>query len=1704
MLNWDTIRKQNEYTQPKTVKAPIVKAPVVQAPKISTMPNYAPGGSFNVPVIQKKAAAPEVDEGAKRESLINRILGNTNKKKDDQVLYSPSVRRIGQPLAQAQREKIKNKTYEDFNDKPTKALAGFIEGVLPVSTDQNYHPAIQANKEDFTDNLAYKGGEMGGIAAQFAMGYLGGGTAAVSGAKSIAPKLITGLENVGSKAVSKLPGIGAEAAERFGKSATESLVKDLAIGLPLNINQAVNKDDLKGTDALKSIGLNTGLDLALGGVLEAVPYILKSGKNIASKAEFDKLDVAEKLEVIKGVDKVTNGADKEKVIQDFKASTDNDLVEFAKQALKDPNSVYKYKMNPVNSKEAADIEKLTGINVSEFNHSIKSNSIKHIDRRHGVNGAADNSMGDLNDIGRMKYVIDNYDDVILLDKNSKEFRNSDNTPAQLVQFKKRINGTYYIVEAVPDSKAKELQIVSAYIKKAEPQVPNVNIPRLNAQDGLAESASNPNLSQLNQNINTEKITNNEAIPPINEGSKVKALDRDNIGTVQSRNPDGSYNVKFVSPEGYEATKTFKADQLEDLTVKPNNPSGDIYTKTLEKDKEYKLSAKGERYQKRQENNFINDVARSMNITKYADRKGLKPIVNEVVERLKKGPISEEETKVLFERMYDQGIVTMDNFYKEYKHIKDYIRNGSIKVSEEDIKNIPDFNQFRKDNLGSMKLSSTEGTSIEQKYREIMDAAPGILPEVNTTSEMLEEMASLAKSINKTEYSLDQYMGPEAGEFKEFAFEEFRKSMDKLGEEARVIQRFAESSTEKAEKSIISIAEAKEIYKNEAMLKRQAEKVVNSTLLTKKDNVQVDRLLKGEITLDELPEGVNAADIKKVYEAKAAAQEAYRPIKEYNDFRKQNLRDTAETLLENSDKWKDKKMGLQFKREMEERNLVDVAGKVEGEALIKQYITPVHNNEAKRNVMLNTYRDNVRALKIQEKEIYDASKLYGTIDSARKNKVSESALVQMYGEKKITAEQLQDVGADVEKIQKAVKAIKGLYDDLIDQANETLIRNGYRPIEYRQDYFPHFEEEVPDTILRKVASKLGFNIIKDELPTDIAGLTYAFKPGKKWFGNALQRKGDSTEFDALKGFDMYVEGISDVIHHTDDIQRLRALENQLRYKYSEDGMKEQIDDILAMDITEADKDDKLSKIYEQSKSQLGNFARHIRAYTDNLAGKKPMGDRMMEEDISRGIYSFTKQMENKVAANMVAVNPASWLTNLIPLTQGAEVKLSSTMKALDATIRSYAKDDHFKEMSDFLINRKGSEQIVKTKTQKISNALASPMKYIDEFTTEILTRAKYYDEIAKGNSSEEAIASADRFAASVVADRSKGGLPLVFESKNPVQKLVTMFQVEVNNQLSYLFKDLPRNTADQGKVVVANALMKYMIGAYLYNDFYEKAIGRRPALDPIGMLNDFSGDLTGYQLPNVIDAGINIANGLLPSVKTDQKKKTQAIGGLATDAVESLPFVGGLIGGGRIPISSALPNVKDTLSAASGLATGEMNNKKAAKTLINEISKPVFYMLPPTGGGQAKKLLDTAITINKAGSYGMDKDGNDLLQFPVDKTAGNAAKSAVFGKYSLPGANDWVENGFKTMGKTVTEGWKDAAEAGIKADQFLYTYREVSKVESDKYVTGEKKGKTIPLSESKNIKAAIDRANKGATNYQLHILYKAFGVPEKVIAPEIIK
>ena len=182
-------------------------------------------------------------------------------------------------------------------------------------------------------------------------------------------------------------------------------------------------------------------------------------------------------------------------IKEYHESVNHDLLAFVEQIknLHDSNIASKlnYQLHFVSSREEADIKVLIGIDVKGFKHNINGGSVNHINTRHGINGLADSSMRFSEDIARMEYVLENYDNITVLQGVSKIWANADQSAAQVIRYEKKINGTYYVVEAVPDSKLKKLQIESAYMsnKKEVPQQVTMDKSHGHTSETLAASTS---------------------------------------------------------------------------------------------------------------------------------------------------------------------------------------------------------------------------------------------------------------------------------------------------------------------------------------------------------------------------------------------------------------------------------------------------------------------------------------------------------------------------------------------------------------------------------------------------------------------------------------------------------------------------------------------------------------------------------------------------------------------------------------------------------------------------------------------------------------------------------------------------------------------------------------------------------------------------------------------------------------------------------------------------------------------------------------------------------------------------------------------------------------------------------------------------------------------------------------------------------------
>ena len=1098
-----------------------------------------------------------------------------------------------------------------------------------------------------------------------------------------------------------------------------------------------------------------------------------------------------------------------------------------------------------------------------------------------------------------------------------------------------------------------------------------------------------------------------------------------------------------------------------------------------------MGEKAAQYVRRLEARMVNELAENLSVPGQAKREVLRPMAEEALRSFfTDGQLDRSKLNDLFETAYKAGVEEDQQYIEQYGDLKKFIRDQKISISETDRQDIADYNLFRKAAMGTLTISK-DGLPVDVAYQQLQEMAPELFPaDITAPSDQLMQIYDVARGIQKVQKTLDEYYGQQAASFKKWQQANFTESIDRLTSGLRVAQRYLDAQNKAKEKLAIpqTAEETKQMWAQLKDARRVVEKAQSKTLLTEADQKIVNRLLRGETSPDYVAGLENGQQILKVYEAKADYDMLALKLKAWNAQRKQGLRDFAEQALTEAEavKWVDKVMGIQYQRETMERNIRDIArkGKVSDEKaneFINKYFWPVHENESKRKNYLVQQQNRIKELKLDRQ--------------VRKgNLVSESYAVQWLGEAEFNRDYLkqhprverrggmtfdewnaaiqefekQNPKLDLGKVRAAVKVFHEVYDKLFQDMNRVRIENGYEPVNYLQGYFPHFQEnEEGGSILQKFARAAGIEGDVSPLPATINGLTANFKPGIRYMANIQNRLGYATAYDALQGFDRYIEVATDVIFHTADIQRLRALATQIRYRASDEGLKQRIDAIMMNPFLNPDEaNEQVTNLTKEGRYGLSNFVDELDEYTNLLAGKKSRLDRGMEKLMGRKFYNVMKKFESRVGANMVAANVGSALTNFIPITQAwSQVSTADVLRGMWDTLKNYKAADGLDAASTFINNRSGYGRLAMSTMDKVSAGAGWMMESIDTFTTGSVVRARYYQNLRRGMSETSAMQEADQFASGVMADRSKGSTPTLYSARNPLVKLFTQFQLEVNNELSWIFKDMAQEERKKGVAALAKAMFKFLIGAWIYNEFYESIVGRRAALDPLDIINDTVGDFTGYQLPNTVQAAV--------SGKWDFTKEKpgtyQAIKNLEGNIISEFPGTQALtilgvdealgldIDSGRIAVTSAIPNLGNIEKAL--LAKNEdMAPAKKAQTIGNELLKPGLYLATPFGGGQIRKAYQGATAAARGGSYSVDNEGRDILQYPVynDNPADRAkswAQALLFGKTATEEAQSWVESGFKSLSAKETaayQGMTDGGEDQRETYAFIQAARKLEK------------------------------------------------------------
>lgn len=681
--------------------------------------------------------------------------------------------------------------------------------------------------------------------------------------------------------------------------------------------------------------------------------------------------------------------------------------------------------------------------------------------------------------------------------------------------------------------------------------------------------------------------------------------------------------------------------------------------------------------------------------------------------------------------------------------------------------------------------------------------------------------------------------------------------------------------------------------------------------------------------------------------------------------------------------------------------------------------------------------------------------------------------------------------DEKKCAAAVKQYRQLFDDYYNAIADFLVSHGDEPIGKIDYYAPHLSTADKVNLLNQAFEALGFNASATRLPAEIAGRTEDFRPNKRWTPFFQSREGTQTEYDIVHGFESYVTYLSDVLFHTDDIQKIRALENYTRLggkndfknslaeaiELSRSGQRDEkldflrelkrVDDFAEPTTAEINKqlDQYIAELFaaEKNNTRYSDLAVWLKNYGDVLAGKQFGGDRGAEHRGGRGILKLGTQLTQAFARANVAGNVSSAVNQIaqLPTILGERSKRSiaqATAEFATGKLRQFQMD------SDFITGKKGVDYISNTFADSFMSGMFKPAEFVDTMMSTIAARAAYLDAIRDGKTHEEAMRAADAYARSIMGDRTKGAKPLMFHSKTPVMQMVNMFQIEALNSWEHVSQDLPRQfrqiAAESGKAkaarVLSSVILKTVLAAFVVNRVTEELYGGTPApFDIIGMSMNFIASGEGLTTNDWIRYMLNKASNAMFGVDLFDDVPTPQEGFDWGNAVEDtlynisneVPFLSNLsgmvgVGDRTLMMPDLFGKGKDLWDAATehGVISPE-----SGEALLGLVTQAI------PGGRQINKTYSGIKTIVEGGRTKGFGD-KERLQYPVERNVGTALQNILFGPNATPEANAYWASGLSSLSTKDTQTWQTLSKDGADPIETYNLLHEFIKINADDTLT----------------------------------------------------
>lgn len=585
----------------------------------------------------------------------------------------------------------------------------------------------------------------------------------------------------------------------------------------------------------------------------------------------------------------------------------------------------------------------------------------------------------------------------------------------------------------------------------------------------------------------------------------------------------------------------------------------------------------------------------------------------------------------------------------------------------------------------------------------------------------------------------------------------------------------------------------------------------------------------------------------------------------------------------------------------------------------------------------------------------------------KDKSDESAAIQLYGEKKMSLEDLQrELPKSWEKVVEAERWFRAKYDELLNEVNTARRAiygdNPEKIIPARSDYFRHFRE-----------MQEGFAGLKNIFDTpagissNLAGVSDFTKPKSKFLSFAQKREGEKTAIDAVGGFLDYIKAASFAKNVDPQIQGFRGLAEELAAKTA-DG---------------------------PNKGKLNNFIEYLQDFANDLSGKTNPGDRAIQKWIPGGRQTMkvVEWMSNRFKTNAVLGNISSTIMQSASLPLGiADVgPRNFAMGAFDTIASIFRGELPQQAKSTFLKERwfNPEDTFSPSVIDNAKNFTAAMMRVVDGTATRTIWNGEYRKALQAGAKTvDEAARAADYATRKIVAGRGIGEVPL--NQKARTIQLIAPFQLEVANQWLVMKDWMDEKTFSK--------FITLFVSTHLFNNAMEPMTGNRPLLDPIEAISDAIG---------AYDEEADTGDGL-----------KRAVGRMAGEVLSNLPYAQVVLAG--LPEYGNIPGVGMTKKEFFGEA--DPTRFGQGIPLAKAFSSPenfVTGLVTPFGGAQIKKTLKGFGALVEGGVY--NKEGQ--LQYPVGPDLGSKLQTLVFGPYATETGQFYFDNNLRNFSDKETAAWE---------------------------------------------------------------------------------